>query len=132
MASDTNAVSGLVKSVTYLEDDDIVEVCNGISTIYKAGIKVTRAPSKFTQNKSTGEKGKFEHYMLKEIHEAPNVLIDVFNGRIQFVEGTIAADALKEIRDLSFDRVEFIACGTSYHAGLLGSYWIEEISDLDT
>ena len=70
--------------------------------------------------------------MLKEIHEASNVLTDVFNGRIQFAEATISPDVLKEIREISFERVEFIACGTSYHAGLLGSYWIEEISDLDT
>ncbi len=70
--------------------------------------------------------------MLKEIYEAPEVLTNVFQGRVNFIDGTIAADAFLDIRELPFERVEFIACGTSYHAGLLGSYWIEELSDLDT
>jgi glucosamine--fructose-6-phosphate aminotransferase (isomerizing) len=70
--------------------------------------------------------------MLKEIHEAPNVLVDVFRGRIQFQEGIITTDALRKLRDSEFTRVEFVACGTSYHAGLLACYWIEGLSDLDT
>lgn len=70
--------------------------------------------------------------MLKEIHETPNVLVDVFRGRIQFQEGIITTDAFRNFQKSEFDRVEFVACGTSYHAGLLASYWIEELSDLDT
>jgi glutamine---fructose-6-phosphate transaminase (isomerizing) len=132
LASDTNAVSEHVSSVVYLEDGDVVHIQSGVHTITQNGVKIDRPFSHIEKAGNTLLKGKFEHYMLKEIYEAPNVLEDVFRGRINFTDGTIAADAFRDIRDIPFTRIEFIACGTSYHAGLLGSYWVEELSDVDT
>ena len=132
LASDTNAVSERVSSVIYLEDGDIVHIRAGAYSITQNGKSINRPFCQITKTSDSMHKGKFEHFMLKEIYEAPNVLEDVFRGRINFVDGTIAADAFRDIRDVPFTRIEFVACGTSYHAGLLGSYWIEELSDVDT
>jgi glutamine---fructose-6-phosphate transaminase (isomerizing) len=132
LASDTHAVSEYVTSVIYLEDGDIVHIKSGAYSITQNGVALDRPFSHIAKASADASKGKFEHFMLKEIFEAPNVLEEVFRGRINFVDGTIAADAFSDIRDVPFTRIEFVACGTSYHAGLLGSYWIEELSDVDT
>lgn len=126
-------MSGYTSSVIYLEDGDIVHIKAGAYSITQNGVSIDRPFSQITKTSiDTMSKGKFEHFMLKEIYEAPNILEEVFRGRINFVDGTIAADAFRDIRDVNFTRIEFVACGTSYHAGLLGSYWIEDLSDVDT
>lgn len=132
LASDVNSVAVHTSNIIYLEDGDIVHIKNGEASIKHAGTIVHRSQEKIDQTQTKIDKGNYAHFMLKEIHEAPNVLVDVFRGRIQFQEGIITTDALRKLRDTEFTRVEFVACGTSYHAGLLASYWIEELSDMDT
>ncbi len=132
LASDANAIVEHTNTVTYLEDGDIVHISQGKYSIQNRGVPVERPSSKLDTSKIHSEKGSSKHFMLKEIFEAPQVLTDVFHGRINFDDGIITKDTFRDIRDEEFERVEFIACGTSYHAGLLASYWIEELSDLDT
>lgn len=132
LASDVNSIAVHTSNIIYLEDGDIVHIKNGEASIKHAGATVHRTQEKIDVSQTKIDKGNYPHFMLKEIHEAPNVLVDVFRGRIQFQEGIITTDALRKLRDTEFSRVEFIACGTSYHAGLLASYWIEELSDMDT
>ncbi len=74
------------------------------------------------------DKGAYEHFMLKEIYESSKVLTDIFRGRIDFHELKIVAEELGKFRDDTISMIEFVACGTSYHAGLLASYWIEELA----
>ncbi len=132
LASDVNCIAMHTTNIVYLEDGDIVHIQDGKATIKHAGVMVHRMQEKIDITQTHIDIGKYPHFMLKEIYEAPNVLTDVFRGRIQFQEGIITTDALRSLRESEFNRVEFVACGTSYHAGLLASYWIEELSDLDT
>lgn len=85
-------------------------------------------------SKLSVEKGKYKHFMLKEIHETPMSIAEVFRGRAnaEALTLTLQANSFQELRNIDFNRVEFIACGTSYHAGLLGSYWIEEMAGIES
>lgn len=127
-----NCIASHSTNIVYLEDGDLVHIKNGEARIKHDGHLVHRSHEKIDVGQTHIDKGAYSHFMLKEIFEAPNVLIDVFRGRIQFQEGIITTDALRKLRDVEYNRIEFVACGSSYHAGLLASYWIEELSDLDT
>ncbi len=70
--------------------------------------------------------------MLKEIFEQPKVLEDVFRGRINFETNELHSDTLERIAELGIERVTIVASGTSYHAGLMGKYYLEEFADLPT
>ena len=69
--------------------------------------------------------------MLKEIHETPESITEVFRGRVNFEDLTLVSSAFQDLRDNTFENIEFIGCGTSYHAGLLGAHWIEEIAGME-
>ena len=70
--------------------------------------------------------------MLKEVFEQPRVLEDVFRGRIDFQNYSLHSDTLENISKLGIKRVTIVASGTSYHSGLLGKYYLEELSGIPT
>jgi glucosamine--fructose-6-phosphate aminotransferase (isomerizing) len=70
--------------------------------------------------------------MLKEIWEQPKVLEDVFRGRINFETNELHSDTLEHISSLGINRITIVASGTSYHAGLMGKYYLEELAGLPT
>jgi glutamine---fructose-6-phosphate transaminase (isomerizing) len=133
LASDVPALLPYTRDFLFLEDGEIVTVRPGSATLRDtAGAVVTRAPERIAWDPVQAEKGGYRHFMLKEIHEQPRAVRDSLLGRIGLEEGSVhleelgaAAERLKSIR-----RVVLLACGTSWHAGLVGKFLIEQVAGI--
>ncbi|MCL1864548.1 MAG: glutamine--fructose-6-phosphate transaminase (isomerizing) [Spirochaetes bacterium] len=129
IASDVSAVIEHTRDVVYLEDGEVVEVKKDGYRIYdlnKNGI--VKNVESIDWDIASIEKHGFEHFMLKEIFEQADTITNAFRGRILLDEGLVKFDGLK-YTDEDIDKIEriiFIACGTSWHAGLVAKYFIEE------
>jgi glucosamine--fructose-6-phosphate aminotransferase (isomerizing) len=131
VASDIPAILPYTRRMIFLEDGEMVvlgEDSFRISTLW--GEERKRAPKNILWDPVTAEKGGYKHFMLKEIFEQPRAITDTIRGRISLEVGDVSLQesgltpkALKDIR-----RVVIIACGTSYHAALVGKFMIEEIA----
>jgi glucosamine--fructose-6-phosphate aminotransferase (isomerizing) len=111
-----------------IKNDEIVTIHPGGVRITDAnGGEVTRDPEKITWDEDAAEKGGYETFMLKEIHEQPDAVAETITDRLPTLEGVDLSDV--ELSDeylRGIDRVVIVACGTSYHAGLFGRYAIEQ------
>ncbi len=131
VASDVAAILEHTKKVVYLGEKEVVEVRRdriSISTIDNVPV-----PPKYHQiewDLDQIEKGGFDHYMLKEIYEQPNAIRNTMRGRLNYEEGTARLNGLKLQMDelLDVERIILIACGTSWHAALIGEYMIEDLA----
>ncbi len=133
IASDAAAIVAHTRNVIYLSDGEIATVTHdGVKTITVADVEVTKAVEEITIKLEEIEKGGYEHFMLKEIHEQPSTVRDAMRGRIIADEGTTILGGLREyipgLRNAK--RIIIIACGTSYHAGLIGKYMIEQLAQI--
>jgi len=129
IASDVFALLPVTQRFVFLEEGDIAEIRrDGIRVYDVDGSPVERVERISQLSASTADKGLYKHYMLKEIFEQPSVIAETLEGRIH--KGRLLEESFGfEAKDL-FDRtrgVHIIACGTSYHAGLVARYWLEEI-----
>ncbi len=129
LASDVPAILPWTRRVIYLEDGDVAVLeRGGVSVFREDGTPVTREVHTVTWDASQAEKGGFPHFMLKEIYEQPEAVRDTFRGRLDPELATV------DLRDSGLDeeffrgvsRVFVVACGTSYHAGLVGKYLFEK------
>ena len=132
IASDIAALVSETRQFVFLEDGDIADINYQGMTIHDAaGVVVERPLQASRVTVDATSKGDFDHYMLKEIYEQPRAIADTLEGRIgsnRVIEEAFGAGA-REI----FDRVagvHIIACGTSYHAGMVGRYWLESIAGI--
>ena len=131
LASDIPALLPYTRQFLFLEDGDVVSVTPGAHVITGAdGKTVERQPQQITWDPVQAEKGGYRHFMLKEIHEQPRAVRDTLLGRIGIEEGAVhlqelgaAADDLKRAK-----RVMLVACGTSWHAALVGKYLLEQVA----
>ncbi|MFD1564344.1 glutamine--fructose-6-phosphate transaminase (isomerizing) [Haloarchaeobius amylolyticus] len=127
LASDVPAFLEYTDSVVYLEDGDVVIVDeNGVEFTDLEGNPVTRTPETVEWDPEQAGKGEYDHFMLKEIHEQPTSLAQAIEGRIDTRNDRIA---LSDFEPGTFDDVEsvqFVACGTSYHAALYGSLGLNQ------
>ena len=127
--SDAAAVIALTREVVYLDDGDYAVLKpEGYRTYKLEGTEVSRSVHQVTWDLGAMEKGGYEHFMLKEIFEQPTSLREVMRGRLLEEEGDVR---LGGIENHQFDlgrvrRIVTMACGTSWHAGLVGEYMIEE------
>jgi glucosamine--fructose-6-phosphate aminotransferase (isomerizing) len=127
--SDAAAVIALTRDVVYLDDGDYAVIePGGYRTYQLEGTEVIRSVYEVTWDVEAIEKGGYEHFMLKEIFEQPSSLRDVMRGRLLEEEGDVR---LGGIENHQFDlgrirRIVMTACGTSWHAGLVGEYMLEE------
>ena len=127
--SDAAAVIALTRQVVYLDDGDYAVLePEGYRTYKLEGTEVSRSIHQVTWDIEAMEKGGYEHFMLKEIFEQPASLRDVMRGRLLEEEGDVR---LGGIENHEFDlgrirRIVTMACGTSWHAGLVGEYMLEE------
>ncbi len=133
IASDVSAILSHTKRAVYLNEGEIVTVTADkfvITTIDK----VHRAPKveEIDWTLEMIEKGGFDHFMLKEIHEQPSTLRNAIRGRLNFDEGITRLNGLNLQYDQlrRIDRIIITACGTSYHSALIGEYMIEEIAKI--
>jgi glucosamine--fructose-6-phosphate aminotransferase (isomerizing) len=129
IASDVFALLPQTQDFIFLEEGDVAEIrCDGVSIFDADGNLVERPIKKSTVTASTADKGPYQHYMLKEIFEQPAVIAETLEGRIH--KGRLLEDSFGYEAKALFSRtrhVHIIACGTSYHAGLVARYWLEEI-----
>jgi len=132
IASDVHALLKETQKFIYLENGDIAEITRDKISIFDLnGEFVEREIKSSKQSSDAAEKGEYAHYMLKEIYEQPRAIADTLEGRI--LNGKVMDEILgpkaKGILD-KVQAIQIIACGTSYHAGLVAKYWFEEIAGI--
>ncbi len=129
LASDASAIVDHTRSVIYIEDNEIMEITSSGYRTYGLDMKcVEKRVEAIDWDIASIEKKGFDHYMLKEIHEQSETIVNAYRGRIIPEFGNVRLDGLKLTdKDIfGIQRIIFIACGTSWHAGLIGEYLIEE------
>ncbi len=133
VASDASAIISHTRQVIYLEDNDIAVVkADKVEIRDLDRIPVTREVAELGFDAEAAEKGGFEHFMLKEIHEQPDALRNAIRGRLDFNLGSSVLSGMgTSARDLAeIQRVVMVGCGTSLHAGLVGEYAFEDLADI--
>jgi len=132
VASDQLALLPVTDRFIYLAEGDTALVQAESVTITDAsGQRVERPINRFEHSADAAEKGNYRHFMLKEIHEQPDVIEATLQGRVtdsrvlEQALGTEASRLLGEVR-----HVQIVACGTSFHAGMVARYWIEELAGI--
>jgi len=132
IASDVFALLPVTQRFIFLEEGDIAEITrNGIRIWDQTGEPVVRPVKESGLNADVVERGEYRHYMLKEIFEQPSAVSNILEGRISGTK--VLPQAFGNEAERVFDRVKavtIIACGTSFHAGLVSRYWIESLADL--
>jgi len=130
IASDAAALLPVTRRFIYLEEGDIADIRTDALVIYDDnGEIVEREIKESALSADSTAKGEYRHYMLKEIHEQPSCLVDILEGRV--IDGRLLDTAFGVGAEKVLDQVkavQIIACGTSYHAGLVASYWLEAIA----
>lgn len=134
IASDGLALKSFAQSVIYLEEGDSAFITSKSVTIYNASKSVVERPlHPLTSDAETVSKGPYRHFMLKEIFEQSKVLTDTLEGRINSLEvlkasfGERASHVFPMVK-----QIHIVACGTSYHAGMIAKYWLESLAGLPT
>ncbi len=133
VASDIPAILSHTREVIVLEDDEMAVVSrSGVQLSTLAGRPVERPVTRIVWDPIMAEKGGYRHFMLKEIYEQPRAITDTFRGRISLETGDCFLPDLNLTPDelRAFTRVVLVACGTSYHAGLLGRQFIERMAEV--
>ena len=134
VASDTNALVEHTNRVIYLEDYDFLVVDRQSYTLenLKQEKPVKAKIELLDQTASQAQLGNFPHFMLKEIYEAPATIRAATAGRVHAATSTLKLGGLESVGNQldHIDRIIIVACGTSYYAGLLGEYLIEELAGL--
>jgi len=130
IASDQLALLPVTDRFMFLEEGDLADIHRDRIEIHnRDGELVERSISRFEHNSDSADKGEYRHFMLKEINEQPRVIKATMEGRVteshvlEQALGTAAGKLLEDVR-----HVQVIACGTSYHAGMVARYWIEDLA----
>ncbi|MDT8383614.1 MAG: glutamine--fructose-6-phosphate transaminase (isomerizing) [Gammaproteobacteria bacterium] len=130
IASDAAALLPVTQRFIFLQEGDIADIRRSGLVIYDAQGAVVERPIKESELSADAvERGEYRHYMLKEIYEQPRAIADTLEGRIS--NGRVLDQAFGTRAAEIFDTVQgvhIIACGTSYHAGLIGRHWLESIA----
>jgi len=129
IASDVFALLPITQRFIFLEEGDVAVLSRKTIAIFDSENNAVVRDEKFSEvSAENTEKGHYEHYMLKEIYEQPAVIAETLEGRIY--KGRLLEESFGHTATELFDKtknIHIIACGTSYHAGLVAKYWLEEI-----
>ncbi len=132
LASDQLALRQVTDRFMYLEEGDIADIRRESVQIWDVnGVPVEREAVQYRDGAEAADKGEFRHFMLKEIHEQPSVVQRTLEGRLSHNQvlvnafGPQAAELFAKVRN-----VQIVACGTSYHAGMVARYWLEELAGI--
>ena len=132
IASDVSALLPVTRRFIFLEDGDIAILTKENIEIYNAlGQKVERETKESNLSVESVELGQHRHYMHKEIYEQPQAVVDTLVGRIK--QGSVIPTSFGQDAAAVFEQIEavqIIACGTSYHAGMVAKYWFEDVCQL--
>ena len=130
LASDQLALRQVTDTFIYLEEGDFAEITPDSYQIWdNAGNKIERKTLRISEKAEATDKGPYRHYMMKEIYQQPEVIANTLQGRIgkdHIIEESLGIDA-KAIFDKT-SAIQIVACGTSYHAGMVAQYWLEAIA----
>ncbi len=134
VASGVPALLPVTKKFIYLEQGDLAEIrCDGVRIVDADGNDTMREVHETEWDSTSAEKAPYEHFMLKEIFDQPSALADTLYGRVKNQRvlpeslGDDAAELLNKV-----ENIHIVACGTSYHAGCVGKYWLEAIAGVPT
>jgi glucosamine--fructose-6-phosphate aminotransferase (isomerizing) len=132
LASDATPIVEYTKNVVYLEDEQIAILNRNeeLKIITVGNVAITPYIHELELNLEAIEKGGYEHFMIKEIHEQPKSILDSLRGRVNLEDGIVTMGGLQEY-DARFNkakRIIIVACGTSWHAGLVAEYLIEDLA----
>jgi glucosamine--fructose-6-phosphate aminotransferase (isomerizing) len=132
LASDASPVIEYTKKVIYINDEEMVTLNRDGNFELKTIQNEEKTPNiqELELNLESIEKGGYEHFMLKEIHEQPRSIYDSVRGRVDLTNGKIKLGGLEEYKNriMASRRIVIVACGTSWHAGLLAEYMIEDLA----
>jgi glucosamine--fructose-6-phosphate aminotransferase (isomerizing) len=130
LASDVPALLPYTRKVVFLEDKEIAVLASDKWEVRNldSGRKINKQVHTITWNAGMAEKAGFKHFMLKEIYEQPQALINTLRGRIEPQSGRVELPELKKLAKVlkNIERIALVACGTSWHAALVAKYWLEE------
>ncbi len=128
VASDVTAILAETRKVIFVEEGEMATVTrSGVAITDFEGKPHTREAKTITWSAVQAEKGGFKHYMLKEIHEQPRAVADTLVGRLDLENDDVSLDGL-DLDVSKIKRMVFVACGTSYHASLVGEFLIEGLA----
>ena len=134
VASGVPALLPVTQKFIYLEQGDLAEIRrDGVRIIDADGAEVEREIHETEWDSNSAEKAPYKHFMLKEIHDQPSALADTLYGRVsnqRVLPESLGAQASKMLDKV--EHIHIVACGTSYHAGCVGKYWIEAIAGIPT
>ncbi|WP_148864706.1 glutamine--fructose-6-phosphate transaminase (isomerizing) [Marinobacter fonticola] len=129
-ASDPLALLPVTDRFIYLEEGDVAEIRKDNVRLWdRDGQAVERPTHRYEHGHDAADKGEYRHFMLKEIYEQPKVIQATMEGRLtdsKVLEQALGTDAENLLADIR--HVQIVACGTSYHAGMVARYWIEELA----
>lgn len=131
IASDIPAIIARTRKTYILSDGEIAVVKkDGVWVAGRDGVPVTKKIFEVNWNAEAAEKGGYEHFMLKEIHEQPKAVRETMSARIAKDGSAVVMDELQWNRDFlgSIRKIFIVACGTAYHAGFVGKYYIEKLA----
>ena len=131
LASDIPALLAHTRDVVILEDEDVAVVTrHGVDISDLSGAPVSRTATRIMWDPILAEKGGYRHFMLKEIYEQPRAVADTLRGRVSPEGGTVVLPDIGLDPDVvaGLQRVVFIACGTSYHAAIVGRFMVERLA----
>lgn len=135
VASDASALIKHTRTVTYLEDGEVAVVrSDAVETKTLDDVKIRKSVEELTFELEQIERGGYDHFMLKEIHEQPETIRNAMRGRLFPQEGIVKLGGLEHVMDklLNARRIILVGCGTSWHAGLVGEYMLEQIAKIPT
>lgn len=132
IASDQLALLPVTRRFMFLEEGDVAEITRHSVSVYdKNGAQVERAITESNASYDAGDKGQYRHFMLKEIYEQPSAINNTLEGRLSSDSvldetfGNGAAELFQKVK-----HVQIVACGTSYHSGMVARYWLESLGGI--
>lgn len=132
IASDQLALLPVTRRFIFLEEGDVAEITRHSVAIFdKDGVAVEREVHESNVSYDAGDKGQYRHFMLKEIYEQPHAINNTLEGRLSADSvldetfGNGAAELFKKVK-----HVQIVACGTSYHSGMVARYWLESLGGI--
>ena len=132
LGSDVQALIQVTNKIVYLDDGDVAEITPDSLTVIAAdGRAATRSLRESDLSADAVERGRFRHYMLKEICEQPDAVASTLEGRVsddRVLPNIFGVDADALLKRVA--QVHIVACGTSYHAGMVARYWLEDIAGI--
>ncbi len=135
LASDIPAILHRTRDVLFLNDDEMAILSDeGVRITDLKGAELSREITRVMWNPVMAEKGGYRHFMLKEIYEQPRAIMDTIRGRFSQDTGAIHLEEIGPARQRlkTIKKVFIVACGTSWHAGLVGKYMFEELASIAT